>query len=608
MRKNPSRGFILLVAIVCISLLVVLLSFFRQESVEQKSDFTSAPVETPGTPHIPDAGEKTVSSLPDQAAEPPVPLAESQPAAPPVLPGEPSREGPVQVAEAVDEGTVPVAEEEVPPVAPDREARKLPPEIKEKLSISYGEEQEFYTIQAATYKGPQSADHGYELLEKGLRGDDRNLLRIEKVGAYFSVRLGRAERVAPLQDLLARVQGIFPSALIISAFIKDERIVKAFSAAPHEDILAVQEEISKAEEEKIVEETEKSAVIPEKDVPESEPDKLTGEEPPSEEEVEIATLEIQSPEITDTKTTRWLRDQLSMDPVTMILKDDQGRNLAYPGSVFYDRSAKELYVVNGRQGRVVVFRSDYLPDVSLGTGRGVNLAVSGAVDKEGNIYICQQRTDEKPARVTRLNAAFFITDEIVFDNIEGLEGFNPQRIAIGIDGNIYIAGDIPGVLVFHRDLQFAHRLIPEEVPAAGRRKGAKPVPVMIKDIAIDGSGRIYLLSEDISRIFVYDQAENFLYAFGEKGGISGKLSRPRGIAVDDERGLVFVVDYMRHSLLAYSIIGEYITEFGGRGAGPGWFNFPTDIETGLSGNVFVTDFFNDRVQVLAVHEKRDVLE
>jgi hypothetical protein len=45
---------------------------------------------------------------------------------------------------------------------------------------------------------------------------------------------------------------------------------------------------------------------------------------------------------------------------------------------------------------------------------------------------------------------------------------------------------------------------------------------------------------------------------------------------------------------------KYLTEFGGRGYGPGWFNFPTDLAINKRGQLIVADLFNKRVQVLDV--------
>lgn len=149
--------------------------------------------------------------------------------------------------------------------------------------------------------------------------------------------------------------------------------------------------------------------------------------------------------------------------------------------------------------------------------------------------------------------------------------------------------------------------IPEEyLPRRGQQGSdsgpeEKLNPVKISHVTIDSNGRIYLLSGETSKIYVYGPDEQFLFSFGKKGGTVRYLSQPRALAIDEKREIIYVADYMRHSVLAYSMgSGEYKFEFGGRGVGPGWFNYPEDIAINNQGQLIVADLFNRRVQVLEV--------
>lgn len=138
----------------------------------------------------------------------------------------------------------------------------------------------------------------------------------------------------------------------------------------------------------------------------------------------------------------------------------------------------------------------------------------------------------------------------------------------------------------------------EEKEAEG---GTFIVPLKITSISIDKEGRLYVLSDETSKTYVYSPEETFLFSFGTKGGGPRMLSTPRGVAVDDKRHLLYVVDFMRHEILVYSQKdGAFLFEFGGKGTGPGWFNFPNDITVNRRGQVIVSDLFNHRVQVLDV--------
>ena len=119
----------------------------------------------------------------------------------------------------------------------------------------------------------------------------------------------------------------------------------------------------------------------------------------------------------------------------------------------------------------------------------------------------------------------------------------------------------------------------------------------LTNVTLDNKGNIYLLSEIEGRVYIYDQNRKFVSKFGEKGGSTGKLSRPRALAIDSLNGNLFVVDYMRHVITIYTSDGSYYHEFGGLGWKPGWFQHPNDIAVDSKGRLFVADFFNNRVQI-----------
>jgi DNA-binding beta-propeller fold protein YncE len=64
-------------------------------------------------------------------------------------------------------------------------------------------------------------------------------------------------------------------------------------------------------------------------------------------------------------------------------------------------------------------------------------------------------------------------------------------------------------------------------------------------------------------------------------------------------GQVFVADTGNKRILVFDSDGNYITQFGGAGLEPGQFDEPVGIAVDGQRNVYVTDTWNQRVQVFA---------
>lgn len=271
--------------------------------------------------------------------------------------------------------------------------------------------------------------------------------------------------------------------------------------------------------------------------------------------------------------------------------DEQGGNLMFPSFVTVDPTLNEIYVVDGKQ-RITVYTSDLFPLYTLGKKNGIETPMGLAVDSEGTLYVAQGATKGDPrAKISVFNACFKWQRDIRMEGFEGSDAFIPYRLAVDGKGIIYVAGiNSPGVAVIDKDGKLLELLSPEN----GGEK------VRFVNVTIDKEGKLYLLSEEESSIYVYDGERKFLFKFGEKGGSSGKLSRPKAVAVDDRSGSIFVVDYMRHAVNIYDKKGTFINEFGGMGWSEGWFQYPTHLFVDQKGRLMVTDTFNNRVQLFKI--------
>lgn len=442
----------------------------------------------------------------------------------------------------------------------------------------------FYTVQMGAYEtAPEAEDVFVELLEN-LAEDQRDYLRVEVVSDAHTVRVGKFANRAAVEAFVSQLAEKYPAAAILQAPIDERRITRIHRQKGDGATESSADEGAGRDESIVDRKTRRS--------------RSTGRVGES---LHIdKDLDLVGPHV--------------VTPVAMLNMDDNGEAIRFPSRVFFDSIMNEVYVV-ASGGRIIIYGPDYFCDYSLGEGRGLGNVTDLVVDDDGRVLLTQLArlgdTKFRFARLTVLNAAFFPEFEVYLNNIEGVEGFIPQRLALGIDGIIYIVGQGKrGFMVLDENGRFLRFFKPNDAELYGRmvaesgRKGTSledPGVLLASEIAVDRRGRLFIASEETGKIYVYNSREQFLYSFGLQGGSTGKLSRPRGVAFDEEKRLVYVVDFMRHTILVYDMDnGDFLFEFSGRGWSPGWLNYPGDIAVGHKNNVIVADRFNHRVQVLEV--------
>jgi hypothetical protein len=311
--------------------------------------------------------------------------------------------------------------------------------------------------------------------------------------------------------------------------------------------------------------------------------------------------------------------------VKIISLDDGGERIGFPNQVLFDPVYAETYISNGK--RITIYDKYFFPQGSIGPGRGVNSLKGMGLDPQGRLYLSQGGSGAFRPTITIFDQALFVDREIVLDENPNLIGFQPGSLDVAADGTIYVTGFFPmrledqyqGVLVLDRQGHFKKWLAPTGSVLRKGEKTAQPVgpsvaeapaedpdvlafrpaPVDASFVTIDQDGRIYILSTETSQIYVYDQQERFLFTFGEKGGSKGKMSTPRALGIDYARRIIYCVDFMRHTILAYDYdYGKFLYEFGGKGVSPLWYQHPESLAVDSDGHVLIADLFNYRVQVV----------
>jgi sugar lactone lactonase YvrE len=136
-------------------------------------------------------------------------------------------------------------------------------------------------------------------------------------------------------------------------------------------------------------------------------------------------------------------------------------------------------------------------------------------------------------------------------------------------------------------------------------------------IAVSSTGSVFVVDTFNHRIQKFDGNGNFITKWGSQGSRDGQLDFPAEIAVDSSDN-IYVGDKNRR-IQKYTSDGEFITKWGsfcnlGTGSGcldpdgqegplssgDGQFLFPQGIALDHSGNVYVADIFNNRIEVFAL--------
>jgi len=103
-----------------------------------------------------------------------------------------------------------------------------------------------------------------------------------------------------------------------------------------------------------------------------------------------------------------------------------------------------------------------------------------------------------------------------------------------------------------------------------------------------------LLRNNISRKFPI-LFSSLATKWGSNGTGDGQFNQPFGVGVDGS-GNVYVVDRKNDRIQKFDSSGNFITKWGSVGIGVGQFQGPVDVAGDGSGNVYVSDNSYERIQ------------
>ncbi len=102
--------------------------------------------------------------------------------------------------------------------------------------IMPGTTQLINTIQTGSFHSAADAQKQFDLIVKRLNRNELDSLRIEKVGRFYSVRIGKFENYATAEKFLQTIKHRIAPTMILEAYIKDNRIIKRYKKSILSDI------------------------------------------------------------------------------------------------------------------------------------------------------------------------------------------------------------------------------------------------------------------------------------------------------------------------------------------------------------------------------------
>jgi RHS repeat-associated protein len=257
-----------------------------------------------------------------------------------------------------------------------------------------------------------------------------------------------------------------------------------------------------------------------------------------------------------------------------------------------------VWVTDGNNNRIEKFNATGGEGVaygSEGTGNGQFKHPGGiAINQStGNVYVA----DTNNNRMQELNSKGEYVRQWGAVGTGNGQFKEPTGIAIDASGNVYVSDTGNNrVQEFSAEGTFI-----KAFGTVGTGNGQFKSP---GGLAF-AYGNLYVVDWGNSRVQEFNSKLEFVRAFGSAGTGQGQFKEPWGIASDPASGDLYVADNANNRMQEFDPSGKFLNEFGTFGTGEGHFWGPDGVAIDTTGNVYVVDEFNARVDIWTQQSARD---
>jgi sugar lactone lactonase YvrE len=238
-------------------------------------------------------------------------------------------------------------------------------------------------------------------------------------------------------------------------------------------------------------------------------------------------------------------------------------------SLYLDDPAKELYVLDLGNNRVVITDLEGTPlyNFTLFKTKEV-IPADIVVDEKGRVLVAGG------SGVAIFDYRGKFQRYMDLSSVPERENLGIQSIAMDGDGNIYLGA--PGRAARIVTLDSTGAFI-SQIEARGRFINVKGLTVTDNSLTFLDSGKF--------TVWRLDKEGNEVVRFGKLSSLLGGFSQPVGLAVDEKRERILVVDSNRLMVVIFDLEGNPLFEFGG----PRMFRGPRTLAVDARGRIYVAD-------------------